>query len=104
MQPTPVSAPQAPVAPQINFPRVTKETVIGFAKAWDMGGIKMILDNTSIQFAMDFANVCMRSYVLDLVNKAQAAKQKAAQAQANPAAPTQAVPEKPKSSLIITDL
>lgn len=74
-----------------------------------MGGIKMILDTTSIQFAMDFANVCLRSYVLDLMNKAAAQKAaRAAGPQANAAVPPQAnpvaAPAKPASGIIITDL
>lgn len=95
-----------------NYPQVTKQTVIGFGKAWDRGGIKMILDDTSIQFAMDFANVCMRSYVDDIkedlaiaakVKAALAAKAQAAP-QAGPVTTGEGTAElKPKSTIILTD-
>lgn len=85
-----------------NYPRVSPGDVQNFARAWDMKGIKMILDNTSLQFAVDFANTALRSYVDDLVEQAQ--KLKAAKAQAaGPEPATPSVPEKPKSSLILTD-
>ena len=100
----------APRPPVINFPKVDANSVKGFARAWDFNGIKMILDNTSIKFAEDFANQCLKSYVLDLINKAQAMKQKALTSakDASPVIPPQAnsVAEqvKPKSSLIhLTD-
>lgn len=100
-----MSTPTAP--PKINFPAVTKDTVINFGHAWDLNGIKMILDSTSIQFAMDFANVCLRSYVLDLINKANAQKQtqkpnEGAAPKPNVPTPPPA-PAKPKSSIILTD-
>lgn len=56
----------------INYPKVVPEDVNGFALAWEIGGIKMILDSTSRRFAVDFANTVLRSYVDDLVAKAKA--------------------------------
>jgi hypothetical protein len=76
----------------INYPKVVPNDVNGFATAWDYRGLKMILDQTSRQFAVDFANTVLASYVDDLVAKAKAG-QKLKQETA-PAAPV-------KSSLII---
>jgi hypothetical protein len=91
----------------ISYPKVVTNDVNGFALAWDMRGIKMILDATSRQFAVDFANTVLRSYVDDLVEKAQAA-QKAKQAvvlEETPApvpAPVAPAPKK-KSKIVLTD-
>jgi hypothetical protein len=98
-----MSTPQvpAPVPPRISFPTVTDDTVRGFARAWDCGGLKMILDNTSIKFAKDFANQALKSYVIDLMNKA--AKIKAAAQKTNDGT-AQKPNEAPKSSTItLTD-
>lgn len=88
-----------------NYPRVSPGDVQNFARAWDLKGIKMILDNTSLQFATDFANTALRSYVDTLIENAQklqAAKAKAQAAGPEPATPS--VPEPPKKSLItLTD-
>ena len=95
----------------ISYPKVVTNDVNGFALAWDMRGIKMILDATSRQFAVDFANTVLRSYVDDLVEKAQAA-QKAKQAavvegdqpvKAFTAAPVVEPAPKKKSKIVLTD-
>lgn len=98
-----------------NFPEVVAADVEGFARAWDCGGIKMILDATSKKFAVDFANTVLRSYVIELRAKAALAlkaKQAAAAGQVNPAVPAQVdavatTPVQPstpqKSSIILTD-
>lgn len=102
-QPQPQTQPKTPV---INFPRVSPESVTGFAKAWDMNGIKIMLDRVTVQFATDFANQALRSYHLDLINKAMKVKaaKEAAAAQANDVAPAQANPAPvPPSSIILTD-
>lgn len=93
----------------MNYPKVVTNDVNGFALAWDMRGIKMILDATSRQFAVDFANTVLRSYVDDLVAKAAAqvaAKSKqAVVADAAPAvaAAAPAPAPKAKSKIILTD-
>lgn len=92
-----------PEQPKINFPMVTDDSVRGFAQVWDYKGLKMILDNTSIQFAKDFANTALRSYHIDLLNKAIQAKKAREAAQANPAVPEQAYSAPVKSSIILTD-
>jgi hypothetical protein len=90
---------------------VTKEQTAAFGKCWDSGGIKIILDNTSLQFATDFANVCLRSFVQDMADQVKkvAEAKIAAQKTAPPAkmqgditvAPPAPVPQ--KSSIILTD-
>jgi len=85
----------------INYPKVHPTDVQNFAKVWNCNGIKMILDDVSLRFAVDYANTVLRSYVVDLMEKSAAAK-KAKQAPGTPdAAPA---PEPPKkSSIILTD-
>jgi hypothetical protein len=89
----------------ISYPQVDPNDVKMFAKAWDCNGIKMILDATSLKFAVDFANVVLRSYVNDLVEKAAKAKAaKGGPTQVPTAVPTQVNPAPaPKSSIILTD-
>jgi hypothetical protein len=86
---------------------VTEAQARAFAQQWDNGGIKMILDNTSISFANAWANIALKSALENpdvqmAIFKHVYAKLKTAngqaqaQAQANPAAPA-------KSSIILTD-
>jgi hypothetical protein len=85
-----------------NYPRVSPGDVQNFARAWDLKGIKMILDTTSLQFATDFANTALRSYVDDLIENAQKLKAEKAQA-AGQEVVTPSVPPAPKSSIVLTD-
>lgn len=90
----------------INYPKVVPSDVNGFAQAWDLNGIKMILDSTSRQFAVDFANVVLRSYVDNLVAQAQAGKKlkETTGTPDTPATPAPAAPApKAKSKIILTD-
>jgi hypothetical protein len=88
---------------------VTEAQARAFAQSWDSGGIKMILDNTSISFANAWANIALKSalenpevqmaifkYVYDKMKAA-----KAGPTQASPAVPPQA--NAAKSGLILTD-
>ena len=71
--------------PKLNF-TVSEAQTKAFANAWDSGGIKIILDNTSIKFACDWANIVLKSFVADMaaqvakVAEAKLAAQKTAQA------------------------
>jgi hypothetical protein len=94
----------------VNYPKVNPEDVKGFARAWDSNGIKVILDATTLKFAVDFANVTLASYVDDLVMKAYKVKQAKLAAQqaapadaAAPATPAPAPEPEKKSSIILTD-
>lgn len=94
---------------------VTEAQTKAFAQSWDSGGIKMLLDNTSISFANAWANIALKSALENpavqtaifnhVYQKIKAAK--SGQPQVNPAAPAQVdavpEPEKPKSSIILTD-
>jgi hypothetical protein len=43
------------------IPQVPQAAAKHYAdNAWHIGGIKPILDNTTLRFATDFANVCIR--------------------------------------------
>ena len=46
----------------------------GFAKVWNKSGITIILDKTAKEFARDFANIVLKSYVLDQLRSAMQAK------------------------------
>jgi hypothetical protein len=100
--------------PKLNF-TVSEAQTKSFAAAWDSGGIKVILDNTSIRFATDWANIVLKSFVADMaaqvakVAEAKLAAQKAAQAAPGgdtvtpqAAGVPQPVPM-PKSGIILTD-
>ena len=92
----------------MNYPGVTLEQTAAFAKAWDKSGLKILLDKTSIEFAHDWANIVLKSYVDDMVAKAQAAAKLKAQVESGKKEPGTVRPpappvEKPKSSIILTD-
>lgn len=93
----------------INYPVVKESDIDGFARMWDCRGLKLIMDATSKRFAIDFANIVLRSYIDDLRAKAALAL-KAKQAAATPAEPAEALPapvpapEPVKSSIVLTDM
>jgi hypothetical protein len=88
----------------INYPKVVPQDVNGFALAWEIGGIKMILDSTSRRFAVDFANTVLKSYVDDLVAKAKAGQKlkQSVEPAAAPVVPASALAPAP-SKIILTD-
>jgi hypothetical protein len=103
-----------PVAPQIQFPQIDDNSVKAFAQAWDFNGVKIILDNTTVKFAKDLTNQALKSYVIDLANKAAQIRQKklevlkaegkiAADVPLPPAPEFSAAAPKPKPSIILTD-
>ena len=62
----------------MQIPQIDRKQVEGFAKVWTYKGVALCLNDAHIQFASDFANVMLRSFV-----------QQVAQAQKPPApAPT----------------
>lgn len=67
--------------PQIVFPQVPKTEAANFAKVWkNPAGLTMILDDTTLQFATDFANIVLRSFIVQQMQIA-AMKHAAAAAQ-----------------------
>lgn len=97
------------------FPTVTKEHARQYARQeWHMGGgIKPILDETTFQFASDFANIVLKSVMRDMADKIRQmkavkdAQQKGAgptvtpaDAVANQTVPT---PEPSKLGIVLTD-
>lgn len=75
------------------YPQVTKAQTKAFAQAWDRGGIKLLLDDSSVQFGTDWANIVLKSYV-----DGEAAKAKKAAP-----APVPTAPAPPQFSIILTD-
>ena len=66
------------------IPRVTEEQTKAFSNAWDSGGIKVIMDATSIRFATDWANIALKSFVAEIAQD-MAKKIEAKKAAAPPA-------------------
>ena len=88
------------------IPKVTKEQTKAFSNAWDSGGIKVIMDETSIRFATDWANIALKSFVAEIAQdmaKRVAAK-KAADAPVDAVATTAVAPTAPTPGrIILTD-
>jgi hypothetical protein len=88
---------------------VTEQQARDFGQRWDSGGIKIILDNTTISFANAWANIALKSALENpqvqmaifkhVYDKIKAGKPGPPQAET--AAPEQAKPAE-KSSIIIT--
>jgi len=47
----------------MQIPVVDKSQVEGFARVWTYKGVALCLNDAHIQFAADFANVMLRSFV-----------------------------------------
>ena len=62
------------------IPQVQVSEATNFAKQWTFKGLAIPLDEASVQFATDFANVCLKSFVEFCAQQAQAAFQKAQEA------------------------
>jgi 4-hydroxyphenylpyruvate dioxygenase-like putative hemolysin len=95
---------------RLNF-TVSEAQTKAFAAAWDSGGVKIILDNTSVRFATDWANIVLKSFVADMaaqvqkVAEAKMAALKTAQPQTDAVA-TQtvaAIPAPSASTIVLTD-
>ena len=93
------------------IPTVTEAQTRAYEKqAWHLGcGVKPILDNTTIRFATDWANVILKSFVAEysVVIKKQVIDEIRAIAQKKQA--EQAIPspsgwtETPKGTVVLTD-
>jgi hypothetical protein len=93
--------------PRLNF-TVSEAQTKAFAAAWDSGGIKMILDNTTVRFATDWANIVLKSFVADMAAQVQKVAEAKMAAQKAPEARMQGditvAPSAPqKSSIVLTD-
>lgn len=98
------------------IPSITLEQTKAFAQAWDLNGIKVIIDSTTCQFATDYANIVLKSFVADMaaqvkkVAEAKIAAQKKAEGAGETVTPTDAVltqtvpaPVPSKSRIVLTD-
>jgi hypothetical protein len=57
---------------QVGYPQVAKTETEKFSKEWTYNGIAVSLDNTSIQFATDWANLLLRNIFTQMAQQAQA--------------------------------
>jgi hypothetical protein len=71
---------------QIVIPQVPRQEVINFSKVWTKGGIVVPMQDIHIDFAVDFANVVLKSFVLQCHAQVQAAVLKAQQTMVQEAA------------------
>jgi hypothetical protein len=76
------------------IPKVTEAQTKAFSNAWDSGGIKVIMDATSIRFATDWANIALQSFVSQIAQDMakKIAEKKAATKDVTDAVATQTVP------------
>ena len=92
------------------IPTVTEAQTRAYEKqAWHLGcGVKPIIDNTTIRFATDWANVILKSFVAEysavikkqVIDEIRAiAQKKQAETPASPSGWT----ETPKGSIVLTD-
>lgn len=83
---------------KVPLPNVPVQAVEGFSKVWKSpGGLTLMLDDTTKQFALDFARVTLRSFIIaNMKAVAEAEKVAAAKKAAATAAPA-------TSSIILTD-
>jgi hypothetical protein len=47
----------------MQIPKIDRKQVEGFAKVWTYKGVALCLNDAHIQFAADFANVMLQSFV-----------------------------------------
>lgn len=87
------------------IPAVSIAQTTAFAQAWDLNGIKILVDKTAIQFATDWANIALKSFVADVNTQSQKLKAEKAKAAGlpEPAAPAPPPPAPKKSSIVLTD-
>jgi len=61
----------------MQVPMVSRAEAKRFSKAWSHKGVALVIDDPLCQFAADFANVVLKSFVQSFVQeKAEAAKPK----------------------------
>lgn len=54
---------------QITVPKVNKEEAKKFSQIWTNNGVAMVMTDVHYQFASDFANVCLQSFVRGLTQQ-----------------------------------
>lgn len=62
----------------MNYPKVNKEQARAFSKVWNKGGVAILLDETALDFAKDFANVVLMSFIDESTKAAKKAAEAAA--------------------------
>ena len=61
----------------ISIPKVTKEEAKKFSNVWNFKGIAIIVDDVHCEFASNFANVVLKSFVENLMRQQAAEAEKA---------------------------
>lgn len=55
---------------RVPVPKITKEQAKGFGQVWNKNNpVILLLDDKTLQFAVDFAQIVLKSYVMDQVSK-----------------------------------
>jgi hypothetical protein len=61
---------------RVPVPKVTKEQAKSFGQVWNKNNpVILLLDDKTLQFAVDFAQIVLKSYVMDQVTKLVQQKQ-----------------------------
>ena len=61
--PQPQQGQQAPGPPLMMVPTLPRDEAERFSRVWTFNGVAVTMDNASLQFATDFANTAIRSFV-----------------------------------------
>jgi hypothetical protein len=56
----------------MQIPAVSREEAKRFSKAWSHNGVALVIDDPLCQFAADFANVVLKSFVQSFMQQQQA--------------------------------
>jgi len=93
-----------PQTVNVAVPQITMKDVDGFAGVWNKGGVTILLDNTAKTFARDFANIVLKSFVIDQMKRVMQAQAAQAQQQGQQTVLPSTTPpaaNPPKSGLIV---
>ena len=55
---------------RVPVPKITKEQAKSFGQVWNKNNqVILLLDDKTVQFAVDFAQIVLKSYIMDQVTK-----------------------------------
>ena len=61
----------------MQIPKVDRKQVAEFSKIWTYTGVALLLNDAHVQFAADFANVMLKSFIQQIASQQAAAAQAA---------------------------
>ena len=61
----------------MQIPKVDRKQVAEFSKIWTYKGVALLLNDAHVQFAADFANVMLKSFIQQIASQQAAAAQAA---------------------------